>query len=79
MEVKTVDDTAFSFRTIATYGAITAVLVVLFALPSFVTDTYARLLNTLLLLTVLGLVGRTFLSTLLSFSALDPPAATANE
>lgn len=79
MEVKTVDETSLSFRKITAYTMITGVLVLGFLLPSFVVDVYGgidlygKALRTLLLIAVVGLVGRTLLSALLAFSRPDPP------
>jgi cellulose synthase/poly-beta-1,6-N-acetylglucosamine synthase-like glycosyltransferase len=79
MEVKTVDETSLSFRKITAYTMITGVLVVGFLLPSLVVDVYGGFdmygmaLRTVLLIAVVGLVGRTLLSALLAFSRSDPP------
>ena len=73
MDVKTVDETAFSLQTIARYTAITAALMALLLLPTAVFPVYPRVLNTLLLLALLGLVGRAFVSALLSFRHSEPP------
>jgi cellulose synthase/poly-beta-1,6-N-acetylglucosamine synthase-like glycosyltransferase len=79
MEVKTVDETSLSFRKITTYTMITGVLVAAFLLPTFVIgvyggiEIYGKVLRTLLLLAIIGLVGRTLVSSVLAFSQSDPP------
>ncbi|MFB6092684.1 MAG: glycosyltransferase family 2 protein [Haloquadratum sp.] len=67
MQVRTVDETSFSFTTILFYGSITAILVGIVLAPSFIWTHYARILNTLLLVALWGLVGRTVLSAGLAF------------
>ncbi len=79
MDVKTADETAFSLRTAIRYTAITTVLLGLLLLPAAVFPSYPRLLNTLLLLALLGLVGRAFLSALLSFRRIEPPANSLDD
>jgi len=79
MEVKTVDDTGFSFRRAALYTAITAALVAIVLAPTLVYSEYPRFLNTLLLVGLLGLVGRTFLSALLSFRGANTPELTRSD
>ncbi|WP_430505790.1 glycosyltransferase [Haloparvum sp. PAK95] len=73
MEVKTVDDATFSFWRAASYTAITVALVAIVLAPTLVFDAYPRVLNTLLLVGLVGLVGRSFLSALLSFRGANTP------
>ncbi|MFB6113586.1 MAG: glycosyltransferase family 2 protein [Halodesulfurarchaeum sp.] len=73
MEVRTVDETSFSVLTILLYTSITALLVGIVIAPSFLWDTYARALDTLLLLALWGLVGRTFISSGIAFLRGDRP------
>jgi cellulose synthase/poly-beta-1,6-N-acetylglucosamine synthase-like glycosyltransferase len=68
MEVRTVDETSFSVARLFLYGGITVILVGIVLAPSFVWTRYARILNTLLLVALWGLVGRTFFSSILAFS-----------
>lgn len=78
MKVRTVDETSFSPVTFCLYGGITALLVGIVLAPSFLWEHYGRALNTLLLLAVWGLVGRTVVSTVLSFTGFDPPEVPAD-
>lgn len=79
MEVKTVDETSLSFRKITTYATITGILVVGLLLPTFFIEGYGSVLNTLLLIVLVGLVGRTLVSSLLAFSRVDPPEIDDSE
>jgi cellulose synthase/poly-beta-1,6-N-acetylglucosamine synthase-like glycosyltransferase len=76
MEVKTVEDTTFSYRAVARYSVIAVVLIGLVLLPGFVDGRYFRLLNTVMLVAILGLAGRTLVSVLLAFRSPDPPELT---
>lgn len=67
MEVRTVDETSFSLTTILLYGGITTILVGVILAPAFLWTHYARILNTILLVALWGLVGRTVLSAGLAF------------
>jgi len=78
MEVQTVDQTSFSLRKVLLYMTITGLFVLLLSWPSLVFVPYGRLLNTLLLVALLGLVGRTLFSTLVSFTHVDPPSISPN-
>ena len=73
MDVKTADDAEWSLSTVLVYAAGTAVIVGVVLLPTLVPSPYAKLLNTLLLVLLLGLVGRTYLGTILSFVSLAGP------
>jgi len=79
MEVKTAEETSFSIRRIAVYTCITVVLVSIILSPALLFDSYPRLLNTLLLVGLVGLVGRTFLSSLLSFRGGNTPELTLSD
>lgn len=73
MEVRTVGEQTFSLQTILKYGTITVAGIGLALLPALIFPEFGRLLNTVLLLAILGLVGRTVLSAVLAFSHVDPP------
>jgi cellulose synthase/poly-beta-1,6-N-acetylglucosamine synthase-like glycosyltransferase len=73
MEVKTVEDTRISVTDVVTYASITAVLLAVVCLPTVVYDWYPRLLNTLLLVGVVGLAGRSVLAAVLSFRQPSTP------
>lgn len=73
MEVRTVDETTYSLGRFLLYSALTVALVVIVLVPSLVWTNYARILHTLLLLVLWGLVGRTILSTGVAFLHDDPP------
>lgn len=73
MEVKTVDDTAFSVSEAARYGAISCLLGVIVLSPVLLIADYGSVLNTLVLVALLGLVGRTLVSAALAFSRPEPP------
>ncbi|MFB6131547.1 MAG: glycosyltransferase family 2 protein, partial [Salinigranum sp.] len=74
MEVQTVEDTSFSLRTVIRYSSIACALLLVVLLPTVVDTRYPRVLNTLLLIALLGLGLRTVVSAFLSFSVIDPPA-----
>ncbi|WP_330632646.1 glycosyltransferase [Halocatena halophila] len=74
MEVKTVEETSLSLRRISTYALITGVLVTGVLLPIPYVEGYGSLLNTILLLGLVGLVGRTVVSAVIAFSRSDPPS-----
>lgn len=67
MEVRTADETSFSLTTIFLYGSITAILVGIVLAPSFLWSNYARIINTILLVALWGLIGRVVLSAVLAF------------
>jgi cellulose synthase/poly-beta-1,6-N-acetylglucosamine synthase-like glycosyltransferase len=73
MEVKTVEDTRISVTDVVTYASITAVLLAVVCLPTVVYDWYPRLLNTFLLVGVVGLAGRSVLAAVLSFRRPSTP------
>ena len=73
MEVKTVEDTRISVTDVVTYASITAVILAVVFLPTVVYDWYPRLLNTLLLVGVVGLAGRSVLAAVLSFRQPSTP------
>ncbi|MFB6353147.1 MAG: glycosyltransferase family 2 protein, partial [Halobacteriales archaeon] len=79
MEVRTVDETSFSPGTVLLFGGITTVLVGIVLAPSFLWEHYARALNTLMLVAVWGLVGRTVVSTALSFRRADRPELPSDD
>lgn len=78
MEVRTVDETSFSLGTVILFGGITAILVGLILAPALIWEHYARALNTLLLIAVWGLVGRTLFSTGLAFWRAERPEPPAD-
>ena len=73
MDVKTVEETSFSSKSLVKYALIAGALVAVGVLPTFVVPGYGDVLNTVILVLLLGLVGRAFLSGLLAFSRSDPP------
>jgi cellulose synthase/poly-beta-1,6-N-acetylglucosamine synthase-like glycosyltransferase len=73
MEVKTVDEASFSVRKVALYTAITLGMSAVVLAPVFLHESYARALNTFLLVALLGLVGRTAVSTVIAFARVDAP------
>jgi cellulose synthase/poly-beta-1,6-N-acetylglucosamine synthase-like glycosyltransferase len=79
MEAKTVEDTSFSYRSALSYTAIATVLMALVLVPGFFDGRYFRLLNTIMLVAILGLAGRTFVSTVLAFRRSDPPALALSD
>lgn len=79
MEVKTVEETSLSLRKITTHATIAGILVIGFLMPSFFIEGYGSILNTVLLIVLVGLVGRTLLSALLAFSRKDPPKIDDDE
>ena len=79
MDVMTVDDTSVSARTVVLYAGIVGVFVLAALLPAAVSAEYPRVLNTLLLAGLVGLVGRTAVSAVLSFAQVDPPALSLDD
>ncbi|WP_101298218.1 glycosyltransferase [Halegenticoccus soli] len=79
MEVKTAEELNVSVRTIARYVVVASLLVAGLLVPLFVFEEYAQIVNTLLLVLLLGLVGRTFVSSMLAFSRVDPVETVADE
>ncbi|MFB6205384.1 MAG: glycosyltransferase family 2 protein [Haloglomus sp.] len=73
MKVKTADAAGVSPRKVLLYGLTTAALVGALTLPALVSVAYERTLRTVLLVLLLGLVGRILLSSLLAFARTDPP------
>ncbi len=73
MDVKTVDETAFSYRKILLYSLITVGICAVVVAPVFVSQPYGRLLNTVMLVALFGLVVRTVLSSILTFARVDRP------
>jgi len=74
MEVKTAEEAGISLRSALRYVAVAAALVAVPLVPALLSPLYARVLRTLLLVLLLGLVGRTLLGAVLSFQGGDPPA-----
>ena len=74
MDVKTVDETSFSYRKVLTYFLITAGICAVVVAPVFVSQPYGRLLNTVMLVALFGLVIRTVVSSILTFARVDRPA-----
>jgi cellulose synthase/poly-beta-1,6-N-acetylglucosamine synthase-like glycosyltransferase len=79
MEVKTVEDTSISVRSIALYAAITMAMVGVVFAPALLDTRYPRFLNTVFLVALLGLVGRTIVSALLSFRQVSTPELTLGD
>lgn len=79
MEAKTVEDTSFSYRSAVTYAVIATVLMGIVLLPGLYDGRYLRILNTVMLVAILGLAGRTLLSTVLAFRRSDPPELTLSD
>lgn len=78
MDVRTVDQTSFSIRKIIIYAIITSVFLVFVPLPSFFFLPYGRIVNTIILIMLLGLVGRTLFSSVLGFAPSKPPSLPSN-
>jgi len=74
MDVKTVDETSISYRRVLLYVLITVGVCAVVVAPVFVSQPYGRLLNTVLLFALFGLVARTVVSTVLTFARVDRPA-----
>ncbi|WP_408958269.1 glycosyltransferase [Natrinema sp. 74] len=79
MDVKTVEDSSVSAGMITLYASITLLLVAVVLSPTLVYRRFPRLLNTLLLLGLLGLVGRTLVSAVLSFRQPDTPSLSLTD
>lgn len=73
MEVKPAEDMGFSISKFLKYSVTSIVLIGLVLVPSFVTNTYVRVLNTVLLIALMGLIGRTYFSAIFSFKDIEPP------
>ena len=73
MDVKTVDETSFSYRKVLSYSLITALICAVVVAPVFVSQPYGRLLNTVMLVALFGLVIRTVVSSVLTFARVDRP------
>ncbi|WP_135820377.1 glycosyltransferase [Halostella litorea] len=74
MDVKTVEETSVSVRTVTLYAGITAICLVGVLFPAFLSAWYGRALNTVFLVVLFGLVARTVVSGVLAFASVDPPA-----
>ncbi len=79
MEVQTVEDASVSLVDVVTYGGIAVSLVALVLLPTLFDSAYPRLVNTLLLVLLLGLMGRVVVSSLLSFGSPNAPDLTLDD
>ncbi|WP_129116435.1 glycosyltransferase [Halegenticoccus tardaugens] len=79
MEVKTAEELNVSVRTIARYVVVASLLTAGLLVPLFVFDAYAQVINTLLLMLLLGLVGRTLVSSMLAFRHVNPVSDVADE
>jgi cellulose synthase/poly-beta-1,6-N-acetylglucosamine synthase-like glycosyltransferase len=79
MKVKTADAAGVSLRKALIYGTTTALLVGALTLPALVSVAYERTLRTVLLVLLLGLVGRTYLSSLLAFARTEPPGGMPDD
>ena len=73
MEGKPAEEIDFSVKSFAMYSGIAVVLVGLLLLPGVVSNTYLRVLNTVCLIALGGLVGRTLLGVPFSFKGVDAP------
>ena len=73
MKVKTADAAGVSIRKVVLYGLTAAALVAALTLPALVSVAYERTLRTILLVLLVGLVGRTYLGSLLAFARTEPP------
>jgi cellulose synthase/poly-beta-1,6-N-acetylglucosamine synthase-like glycosyltransferase len=79
MEVKTAEEAGVSLRGALRYTAVAAALVALPLIPALLSPLYARALRTVLLVLLLGLVGRTLLGAVLAFRRADPPDGLPEE
>jgi cellulose synthase/poly-beta-1,6-N-acetylglucosamine synthase-like glycosyltransferase len=79
MKVQTADAAGVSLRKVVVYGLTATLLIGALVLPVFVSVAYERTLRTVLLLLLLGLVGRTYLSSLLAFARTDPPGGLPDD
>lgn len=73
MEVKTADETGVSLRTVGWYGTVTVLALALVTAPALLSGAYATALRTVLLVLLIGLVGRTYLGAVLAFRSASPP------
>lgn len=73
MEGKPAEEMDFSFRSFAVYTVIASALVGLIVLPGLFSSTYLRALNTICLVALGGLVGRTLLGAAFSFKNVSAP------
>lgn len=74
MEVKTVAETGLSWKSGITYALIATILFSCLLFPILLSEEYARILNTLVLLALLGLGGRALVSSLVAFKHIEPPS-----
>ena len=74
MDVKTVDEASFSYRTVLVYSLVTALICAVVVAPVFVSTPYGRLLNTVMLVALFGLVIRTVVSSVVTFAHVNTPA-----
>jgi cellulose synthase/poly-beta-1,6-N-acetylglucosamine synthase-like glycosyltransferase len=79
MKVKTADAAGVSLRKALLYGLTATALVAALTLPALVSVAYERTLRTVLLVLLLGLVGRTYVGSLLAFARTDPPEALPDD
>lgn len=73
MDVKTVDEASFSYRTVLVYSLVTALICAVVVAPVFVSTPYGRLLNTVMLVALFGLVIRTVVSSVITFAHVNTP------
>lgn len=79
MEVKTVGQSSASAKSAATYALIAGLGIAALLSPAYLFAEYENILNTLVLIALLGLVGRTVASSLLAFVRPHPPDVTLDE
>jgi cellulose synthase/poly-beta-1,6-N-acetylglucosamine synthase-like glycosyltransferase len=73
MEGLPAEEIDFSLSSFLVYSSIAVFLVGLLIVPGLVSNFYLRLLNTVCLIALLGLMGRMVLSAFFSFGGNDPP------
>ena len=71
--MKPAEEAAVSPEAVATYGGVTCHFVAVILSPTFAFAEYGRVLNTLVLLALLGLVLRAVVSAVFPFARVEPP------
>ena len=73
MEGKPAEEVDFSLKSFLLYCGISMVLLGVLILPGFFSNFYLRALNTICLIALGGLIGRTLFGAFFSFRSVDPP------
>ncbi|MFB6188533.1 MAG: glycosyltransferase family 2 protein [Halapricum sp.] len=79
MDVKTVDETGLSVKSIFTYLFISAALVAVILFPSKIVPGYGHVVSTILALSLIVMILRAALGSLLAFDRPDAPELPADE